>query len=69
MTNQHEAFDPRNIDHVTAYQHLCDTGAWPTNVHISEREPVCDPLWVVKIQSKLASAHVADFLKLQVSTT
>ena len=47
-------FDPYNVNHMKAYEHLCDRGCWPDGFIPT----VCDipVLWVPHIQAKMAQA-------------
>lgn len=49
-------FDPNNLDHVLAYEHLRKTGIWPDNFIPTGTE--FTPQWHVLITAKLADAYV-----------
>ena len=47
-------FDPHNIDHIKAYQTLCEEGYWPPEHDIDERHG--HPFWIGTIQSRMSTA-------------
>jgi hypothetical protein len=49
-------FDPLNIDHLRAYQHLQKTGTWPKGFIPDNME--FDSLWYTMIQTKMADLWV-----------
>jgi hypothetical protein len=51
-----EFFDPYNIEHLKAWQHLEDTGFWPKDFIPKEIE--MSSYWNYMLQSKMADAWV-----------
>jgi hypothetical protein len=52
----YEFFDPYNMDHIEAYQHLGKTGHWPEGF-LPENIEIA-PLWQIRILEKLANAWI-----------
>ncbi len=49
-------FDPLNIDHLRAYQHLQEKGTWPTNFIPDDVEFSSN--WQMMLQAKMADLWV-----------
>ena len=63
--NTSEFFDPYNIGHMKAFQHMQKTGAWPKEFFDKVKEQVHeDPHWYVTIQMKMANAWLKHSLSM-----
>jgi len=51
-----EWFDPNNIEHIQAYKHLQNTGAWPNGFKLNDIFP--ENNWQILLAFKLANAWV-----------
>lgn len=56
-------FDPHNVEHVRAYNHLCKHGNWPTEFWIKISKLDSPPLTVVEITGKMAQAWLKHMLE------
>jgi len=56
-----EFFDPRNLDHMKAYKHLCDKGFWPEGF-IKEGMEIPNG-WQILIAAKMSDCWVEHMLK------
>ena len=55
-----EWFDPYDVDHIKAYQHLCEEGSWPKGFVLEGAVMV--PAWQVVLASKIARCWVQKIL-------
>ena len=55
-------FDPNDVEHVTAYRHLCTTGAWPKDF-LPDDVTIFTPVWQTIIMHKLAQCWVEHVLE------
>ncbi len=53
-------FNPRNINHIRAYDHLMRHGTWPE--HFLPEDMMMDPHWRFLIDSSIAQEYVDNML-------
>jgi hypothetical protein len=56
MINVEDFFDPYNVEHLKAYEHLERTGTWPEG--FIPHDVKMTPFWQITIACKLATAFV-----------
>lgn len=62
--NLSKFFDPYNSEHIRAFKHLQENGAWPKEFFDKVKENISqDPHWYVSIQIKMAQAWMKHFLE------
>lgn len=62
MTNIVDWFNPRNIEHIKAYDHLRKNGTWPVGfINAGTEFP---PTWLLGISEKISNVYVTDALLL-----
>jgi len=62
--NTSDFFDPYNIEHIKAFQHMQKTGAWPAEFFDRVKENIRnEPHWYVTIQIKMGQAWVKHSLE------
>jgi len=62
--NTSDFFDPYNIEHIKAYEHLKKNGAWPKEFFDKAKEQIHeDPHWYLSIQIKMANAWMKHSLE------
>ena len=60
-----EYFDARNTEHIKAYKHLMEKGAWPKDFYdsITDIGITFSTIWHVAVLSKIAKCFIEDSLK------
>ena len=62
--NLSDFFDPYNIEHIKAYKHLQNKGAWPKEFFDKVKENIAaDPHWYLSISMKMSNAWVKHSLE------
>lgn len=57
-------FDPYNIEHIKAFQHMQKTGAWPEKFFDKVKEHIAeDPHWYLSISMKMSNAWIKHSLE------
>lgn len=55
-----EWFDIDNKEHLAAFKHMCDTGAWP--IGFLPENIMMEPSWFIMVANKMAYKYIENIL-------
>jgi len=67
MTSIVDWFDPKNIEHLRAYNHLRNYGVWPLSfsVEFNDRDIEFVPSWQILLLGKIANEYINEKLLIK----